>query len=255
MGPVARSSFFSALGGYSQALVKIARCSEGSYKTITFLDPLFDAIGEIAKASNAHPTAIHHLALTRDVLIKTRQMMNMIHFFTCVLPSLFFAGKLLYDLSTKEEISLFPCKPNEQLNYNEMAKNKEEKLLILGLLVSKSIKAAASTSIYLLHFFSHTEFHDKLKMVKYCSGIVGDIFELGYQYKAFQRVSREDYPAEYYLFIKKMKELSCGIIEKNLKLLYEISKTLEGLPPTWFRVPLTLTIASLGLYKLWLKTE
>ena len=98
--------------------------------------------------------------------------------------------------------------------------------------------------------------HNTLMLVKHSSGAISCAFEMGYYSTAYQRAvtAGDGTEKSFNHYVKKMHELALGLIEKVLQVIYDIAKLLQGVPSPWFRLPLTLSIAAVGLIKVWVKT-
>jgi hypothetical protein len=254
-------SCFSSYLSQSPQLKCFLQIPETQYKIIKAADAVFDAIAEISKASHASETSLAAIAFGRSTLKALRNVLGGIHIVTSILPSLILSIKLHFDLIksffTHADVTMHANK-GETVAYIEKAQGVKEKSVCLSALTTKSVKSAASLSAFTLsHFVGTEKQHGTLMLIKHTSGAAAHAFEMSFYSLAFDRaISQGTCTVECYAhYIKKMHALALGIIEKGLQVLYDIAKMLQGLPPAWFRLPLTFSISLIGLYGIWVKTQ
>jgi hypothetical protein len=257
-----RASFAACLASKSH-VAKVMAHPEGQYKIVKAVDPIFDTMEVVAKASNASEATLAGLAYGRMTARRIRDILSVIYIVTEVVPSFVCAFSLFRELIQKigeeQEVHLNRAKKKWELAYGEIAKGNLEKCLNLVALSGKCVKGVSSTFATFFHLISDVENSQTALVIKHGSGTLGLFFEMGYHYVAFRRALAQGEPREptYQLFKKKMGELSVGTLENGLQLIYYLAKKLQSSSssPPWFRLPLTFLIAGLGLYKVWLKTE
>ena len=259
MASAIRSTFVSCLST-KRHFSRLVNHPEGGYKIVRALDPIFDTLEVVVKASDASYETLATLEYGRISAKIVRDILGVIYIFTGVIPALFYAAKLLCSLAkglhTGEDVQLHPFKKAPQLAYNEIAKGKLEKILCLGAVSAKCIKGGSATYAFVSTPFTPRETHQTIMLLKHISGFVGITLEMGYRYAAFNRSLDEEAPSAQIdrEFKEKMLELSVGMLEKGLQIIYDLAKMFHRALPAKFRLSLTLSIAGLGLYKVWLKT-
>lgn len=267
-----RSTFTSCLSSESHFFTFL-RNRRAQYRLIKAADPLLDTVSEIAKATHAPEEWMKGIAYTRMGFRTIRDLLGISHIFVTVIPSLIHSMRLLWNLcrsfSSGRSVPLHPTKAQSELAYDEVAIGNSEKILCIAALAAQTTKAGSSTFAFCvcqpLLYLQISEgvklgeglqaiggSYQTLMFVKHASGLTAHGFEMAYQYTAFQRTDLMK--RDHAIFSKKMIDMSLGMIENGLHLLYDISKTLQTTVPAGFRLPLTCAIAGVGLYRTWLKT-
>ena len=256
---------------------------EGPDKLLKLADPILDTIGEIAKASGASDSTLDGIEKGRSLARVTRDGIGFFTIFNGVIPALAINLKNIYALTTGlisgKDVPLTEI-PRQ---HNDVAIGKTEKILAAGANFGKGVGAATCiVGFGLCRPIANIEKYGGISlgqtahnigkafptvmMVGHIGGIIGSSCEIGYQYTAFNRDpaitevqvnnnKKYNIKDNYESFVKKMVENTVGLVEKILEFIQTIVKLIGHAIPAWFRLPLTLGIASLGLYKVWLKTE
>ncbi|MFC2049294.1 hypothetical protein ACFLR2_01305 [Chlamydiota bacterium] len=268
MSLAVRATFSSSLSSDSHFFTFLGD-RQAQYRLLKAADPLLDTIGEIAKLAHAPQESLKGIAYARMGLRTVRDLLGISHIFFSVIPALIYSLGLLfrlcYSFFTAQDVQLHPTKRG----YATVAKGSAEKMLCIAALTAQCAKSGSSAFAFCvcqpllyLQITSGVKLGERLQavggafqtlmLVKHSSGLLAGGLEMAYHYSAFQRTAIQE--RDYSDFSKKIIQLAAGIIENGLQLLYDIAKTLQTTVPAGFRLPLTCTIAGVGLYKTWLKT-
>ena len=256
-----RSCFSSCLSSDFHCW-RVVRHPEGQYKIVKALDPILDAIGEIAKASDASEGTLVGINYARSSVQLLRDILSIFHIFSHVIPSLMWSLRLFLalvkGLFTRRDVPLNQFKKRSQLDYNEIAKGRVEKAFALGAVAAKTIKGGSATFRFLSSpFFLSAKTHQAAMMVEHSSAVLGHGLEMGYQHIAFHRALGEgaSHASTYTIYAKRMCELVVALLEKILQVIFSIAKICETTLPPEFRLPMAFSIVGLGLFRVWQKTE
>lgn len=256
-----RSCFSSCLSSDFHCW-RVVRHPEGQYKIVKALDPILDAIGEIAKASDASEGTLVGISYARTSVQVLRDILSVFHIFSHVIPSLIWSLKLFFELVKgvcgKQDVPLNQFKRQSQLDYNEIAKGRVEKAFALGAVAAKTIKGGSATFRFLSSPFSLTaKTHQAALVIEHSSAVLGHGLEMGYQHIAFHRALGEgaSHASTYTIYAKRMCELTVALLEKILQVIFSLAKIFDTTLPPGFRLPIAFSIAGLGLYRVWQKTE
>jgi hypothetical protein len=175
---------------------------------------------------------------------------------------------------TRVEGPLESVRWTERPKHNEVAVGRTEMLLKLGESAGGMIGAAtfaagfgiARPAANVRKYFD-VEFGDTANRLadsfpyimvgNHIGGVVQNSFELGYQFKAYERAMADlDNDPEQVEkdFIKKVTDATMGLIEKCLELINDVFLFINVAAPAWIKIPLGLGISGLGVVRVWRKT-
>lgn len=248
---------------------------ETPYTLLKAVDALFDVTTEIAKTSKASEETLHGMNYSRFYVGMARDILGIVHLFVDVVPAICMMLKMIWDLAkgltSNRSVSLSPFKHHVELIYCEMALDRKEKICSLVSVSAKLLKAVSMMfsscickPIVCLEKIGYTLSHSLHELgragqiiatVKHASGALSVICDLIYHNMAYQRVleDRGDYRSLYVIFQKKIIQLIMSLMQKGLQIMYDITKMLTPIPHPALRLPLTLAIATIGLYRIWLR--
>ena len=248
--------------------------TDGPDKLLKMADPLLDTIGEIAAAAGASDSTLEGIGKGRALAKTGRDAIGFFNIFNGVIPNLVQSMKnifhLMRGLITGDNVSLEAGSEK----YNDVAKSTTEKILAAGANFGRGVGSGTYIVGYgLCRPLANIEKYGEVSlgqtahnigqafptfmMVNHLGEMIGSTCEMGFQYTAFNRAidNTSGKPSEIYQeFEKQMLDNTLSLLEKSLELLYDIVKLIGQAIPAWFRLPLTLGIATLSLYKVWLKT-
>lgn len=251
--------FFSCLSNHEH-MVRFATHPEAQYKIVRALDPVFDSLEVLAKAANASDQIVIGLEYARLSAKISRDILSTLYAYIGGIPILLYGSKIFYDLARtrNDDQQIVVLKPfkNDLGAYSDFAIGCLEKRICLTILILKCINVACQLYAAFLSRFGERGQFQRVLLFKHICSFVSALFECWFHTIAHKRTGLDESELQrnYSIFLKKQGEIYLNIVEKGLQIGYDGAK-LAGYTPPWLRLPLSLAIASLGIYRVWIKTD
>lgn len=256
---------------------KFVQRPAAQYKLLKVFDSLLDTFGEIAGACDASSYTLETITNSRIYAGITGSALSITHTFFRVIPGLVYSLRLLWNLGRgwvfQKEVPLNQFAPLQHLKYNEIAKGNLEIGLSSAATLFHLLSGTSSTFSYCvcrpivfaetfgkMHLSSTAHSLGQVcsifMVVKQAAACLGHAFVIGYQYVSSNRAVYEGANAQDVRqnFVKEFLISTLSLLERFLLLIFECSKWIQAPLPPWFRLPITLSAAGIGLYRTWLTT-
>ncbi|MCH9625736.1 MAG: hypothetical protein S4CHLAM123_09150 [Chlamydiales bacterium] len=256
---------------------KFVQRPAAQHKLLKVFDSLLDTFGEIADACNASSCTLQTITDSRIYAGVSGSVLSITHTFFRVIPGLVYSLRLLWNLGrgwvSQKEVPLNQFTSLQRLKYNEIAKGDLEIGLSLAATLFHLLSGISSTFSYCVYrpiVFAETFGKMQLgsaayslgqacsvfMVVKQAAACLGHAFVMGYQYVSSNRALYEgaNFQDVQQNFVKEFLISALSLLERFLLLIFECSKWIQTPLPPWFRLPITLSAAGIGLYRTWLTT-
>lgn len=253
MGLVVRCTYTRCSSNCEQILVFLDH-SEAQYKIVRAVDPVLDLFEVVARSKGCSDQFLEGVKYSRMSAKVVRDILGVIYILTSLLPNFLTGCKVFYDQHVSPLCRKNPPDEHPPV-YQQRSKKYVEHGLHFGALASKFVKAASQLLAFFSKPFVQTETLQTLILAKHAAGFSSVAFEMSYRYVSIRRTLDAGLltESEYEKYQNKIMELSVGLLEKGLQVVYDCIKMLEKNPAPKIRLPFTFLIAGLGLYKVSLK--
>ncbi|MCH9625778.1 MAG: hypothetical protein S4CHLAM123_09580 [Chlamydiales bacterium] len=254
---------------------------EGRDKSLKLIDAGLDTASVCARVFTGDDAVVEGLDSGREAVKVGRDVMGIFNIFAGVMRGLirqcisFFQLAKAWVKNDGEKVDLKWFEHSIGFNkdtakYNSVAQGRTQQFLAAGVTFGKAVGSAT----YIVGFgacrwtsnlgkYGKVQLSETARsigaafplvmMINHMGGVTAGVFDLGFQYRAYQdAVSRgENAQATFGVYVKTLPKIFLGLVEKTLELMLDVAKLISNALPSWFRLPVTLGIATLGVYRIW----